>query len=267
MRQVETHANAINEINYVMRQFVQAEEALADSVRRIEHNAKRREHFHRAAHAVSVFSEHIDATINALQQLFLNKLHPEFVDLKAISAEFQKLTKVLQPMNMRFFNPSPASIYHYPISAYRLGNQVRYILHVPISTHMEPLNILEYIPTPFNLGNFTAQIHTQDTILIMDDHRTFGTQVSKEYLDGCLHSEGKFHCIGDNVYTKDVKHLCLAHLYSQEMDDIDEVCDVRLTERKETIQRLSSNSFRILASTPQILNMVCQGSDRNRPPN
>ena len=231
----------------------------------LTYNLAARKVVDRLGHAADIILEHISDAINGLHQLLYNHLHPTFISLEAIKTEFSELEPKLRASNMRLFDLSPISVYHYPLSVYRLNNEVRYILHVPISTHLDRMTIFEYIPTSFHLGNFTATIHTSETILILDNGGTFGTQVSKHFLKNCIRSKDLYHCMEDSVYTRNVDDLCLVRLYKGNTKDIDSVCNVKLKRRKEIIQRLSSNSFRVLADSPQALITDCKRGVSNHP--
>ena len=202
VKQIELHQKAIEEVQSILTS-VQRE--VMEMIEEILRNTKRITVLRitsRMEYCTTVIVEHIDNTINALQQLIHNHLHPAFVDLKTLTGEFKKIDKDLSKRSMKLFDTNPTAIYHYPLNVYRIGSEVRYVVHVPISTHLEQLNILEFLPTPFHLGNFTAIIKTDKPFLIIDDHKTFGVEVGANFLDKCLRSKTSFHCTHESVYSK-----------------------------------------------------------------
>ena len=265
VKEVELHHKVLDNMRQDIGGLYTATDNLLKDVSVITYNLAASKVVDRLGHAADIILEHISDTINGLHQLLYNHLHPTFISLEAIKVEFSQLEPKLRASNMRLFDLSPISVYHYPLSVYRLNNEVRYILHVPISTHLDRMTIFEYIPTAFHLGNFTATIHTTESILILDNGGTFGTQVSKHFLGNCIRSKDLYHCMEDSVYTRDVDDLCLVRLYKGNTKDIDRVCNVKLTRRKEIIQRLSSNSFRVLADSPQALITDCKRGVSNHP--
>ena len=139
------------------------------------------------------------------------------------------------------------------------------MIHVPISTHLERLQIYEFILTPFHLGNFTAIVRTTDNLLIIDDHNTFYAEKSMDFLDTCLRSDTTYHCGSTNMYSKDLKESCLAKLYTHDLADLEQACDIRITENREIIQPLTSNRFRILAEHPTQIGVTCRGGVAETP--
>ena len=258
VNQVELHQKVINELRLDVSEMKKTTGELVRQLSRAKSVTLYQTIVTQIEIATTAVIEQIDNAIIALHQLIRNTLHPTFVDLETLSAELQRLDKHLNTLNMKLFDPRPSSVYHYPLSVYRLGNEVRYIIHIPISTHLEQLNVFEFIPTPFHLGNFSATIETDKPILLLDDHGTFGTQVSKEFLSSCIRTMESFHCTGASLYSKDIEHLCLARLYLHQLDGIDKVCDVKLSKRKEIVQQISSNTFRVLSDTPQTITTRCK---------
>ena len=215
--------------------------------------------------ATLIASNEIDELIAGLVSLINNKLHPNFIDMTMVKAELQGLSQVLGERNMRLFNKHSAAIYHYPISTFRQGDELKYMIHVPISTHLEQLQIFEFIPTPFHLGNFTAIIQTTNNILIIDDHNTFYAEKPRDFLQSCLRSERTYHCDHSNMYSKDIKESCLAKLYTHDLTDLEQTCDVQVTENQEIIQQLTANRFRILSEKPTQIGITCKGGISETP--
>ena len=67
------------------------------------------------------------------------------------------------------------------------------------------------------------------------------------------------------MYSKDIKESCLARLYTHDLEGIEHVCDIRITEKRELIQQLSTHKFRILSDSPTQIGAVCKGGISKHP--
>ena len=265
VKTMELHRRAIIDMERSIAHIYQTTETLIKSIKQERVDQVIQDSVQNMQFATTVMVQHVDETIEALTQLINHKLHPNFVDLDVVKMEFAKINKRLGQDNMRLFNSHAAAIFHFPLSIFRKGDELRYMVYVPISTHLEQLQVLEFIPTPFHLGNFTATVATNNPLLIIDDHATFYTEQPLEFLDRCMKSGNSFHCSGTSLFSKDTKRSCLTRLHTHDLDKIEEFWDIRVTEKTEVIQQLTSRKFRILSDKPTQVGIACKGGVTDAP--
>ena len=265
VREVELHRRAINALGKAVDNIYATTARLIKDLQHREVDHIVQECVQNMEYATTMVVTQVDEMVIGLTHLMHNQLHPNFVDMDTVTREFKNIDKALGEVNMRLFNSHPGAVYHYPLSVFRRGNELKYMLHIPISTHLEQLQIMKFIPTPFHLGNFTATINVRNPILIIDDHATFYAERPKDFLEKCIKSENNYHCTGESIYNKDTKKSCLARLYSHDLQDIEQHCDVEVSERGEVIQQLTPNRFRILSEQPTQVGVTCKGGISDSP--
>ena len=265
VKELELHRRAINALETAVNTVYQTTTKLIKELRQRNVDHVVQECVQNMEYATTMVVSQVDEMITGLTHLMHNELHPNFVDLTTVEREFKDLSRRLGDIDMKLFNSHPAAVYHFPLSVYRKGNELKYMIHVPVSTHLEQLQVMEFIPTPFHLGNFTATISVEDPILIIDDHATFYAEKPKNFLDKCLRSGQDFHCSGSSIYSKDTKESCLVRLYTHDLKDLEQHCDVKITEQREIIQQLTSNRFRILSEKPTQIGITCKGEITDTP--
>ena len=103
----------------------------------------------------------------------------------------------------------------------------------------------------------TATIRSEKSYLALDPSTTLGKELSEAEIFRCKRINRIYHCRNENVLQKNLSQLCLFNLYKQRMKEIERFCDVSISEVASHAVQLSGNQFRILASRPTQLTIVC----------
>jgi hypothetical protein len=139
-------------------------------------------------------------------------------------------------------------------------NEFTLILHIPMVTNSNLLNLYEFLPLPIHFNFATNILITPDvgqTNLLAIGHSQSFQTISSTDLHACLHLGDTFFCKGRKVMETSLKRSCLGALYMANSESIQNHCCFKITEAQEKIFELSENTWAVYSVGTINTNEVC----------
>ena len=99
--------------------------------------------------------------------------------------------------------------------------------------------------------------------LALDAHQTVGKQLTASQFQLCTKSSEILHCPHLNLLTKGLKRLCLYNLFVQNPDDVEETCEVKVSQLKTHAVQVGASTYRLLTAEPTQLVTECEDGINN----
>jgi len=143
-------------------------------------------------------------------------------------------------------------------------NEFTLILHVPMVSNANLLNLYEFLPLPIHF-NFTANISitpdVRPTNLLTIGHSQSFQTISSSDLHTCLHLRDTFFCKGRKVMETSLKRSCLGTLYVANFHLIQNNCRFKIAEARKKIFELSENTWAVYSVGTISTNEVCPATN------
>ena len=250
--------------NFVVRQYNE----IVTHVKELEH-LTRREIANRLDHFLHLmltsFRLGLQDFMSGLTDLMHHRLSPLLVASANLEAAFDKLVESAQRQGLKPLTRDVGILFQAATSTFAdAKGRLFAVVHVPLYTG-ERLHLYKYIPAPFFLRDTRIMLTVESPAeyLALDAHQTVGKQLTTFQFQLCTKSAEILHCPHLNLLTKGLKRLCLYNLFVQNPDDIEETCEVKVSQLKTHAVQVGASTYRLLTAIPTQLVTECEDGTNN----
>ena len=143
---------------------------------------------------------------------------------------FDTLTANARRHNLILSGEDPGILFQVPVSTLcdNDGN-VYAVIHLPLYS-ASTLQLYIHVPAPFFLKDATIilDIESPAEFLALDTHGMMGKQMTASEFQLCKRFSMIYHCPHMNLLSKNFTSLCLYNLFTQNADNNEHTCTVRV---------------------------------------
>jgi len=213
----------------------------------------------------------IDKALRALQAAQYRRLSIDFMDPDQLLALFEKLKTYSVEHQKVLLLEQPSDLLQCELSYFFTGDDIMFLLHVPMAPSMALLRLMRYRPFPIPLDDSTGMIPVldQDVLAISQGSAIAGTRLTMEVrftdLMECHQINSIYLCEHHGVLHYQSNRSCLASLYGQDHAAAVQLCRMNIVPLDEAVLALGRNSFLIYNDKPgyngELSCLDQQGSD------
>ena len=169
---------------------------------------------------ISTLIQNHNAEVSAwgrgLEALMSGKLNPSLVNISKLEQALVSMKSKASKLGLSPLFQDSSSIFKSAISYLATkDDQIFVYIHVPF-VDMEPINLYEHLPIPFQIGNLLVTLHSENNVIASDETGTFGIELSSTDLLNChmeqSHSGNVFICPNSNLLFRNIRDSCLGSL-------------------------------------------------------
>ena len=214
---------------------------------------------------VQTHNSEILGLARGLEALMFGQLYPTLVDPHKLKKGLQVTLVQAKQKGLKLLNEEATAIYKFPVSYMATsGLDIIFIIHTPL-VDMEPIDLYEYLPIPFMMGNLLVTIESKHQILATDSYGQIGLELSQLDLLQCQteksHHGNTFICPNTNLVINNIRKSCLGALFFGHKTEVSKHCHTfiqKTVNMEEFARQTSPNSFILFAKENVSIIKVCR---------
>ena len=158
----------------------------------------------------------VSAWGRGLEALMSGELYPSLVNTSKLEKALDAIQAKASKLGLSPLFKESSSVYKSAISYIATKETEIFVyIHIPF-VDMEPINLYEHLPIPFQIGNLLVTLHSENNVIASDETGTFGIELSSTDLLHChmekSHSGNIFICPNSNLLLRNIQDSCLGSL-------------------------------------------------------
>ena len=222
---------------------------------------------------MAIIQQHINEVNTwgrGLESILYGELHPTLIDHETMKAAFIHLIQEAAKKGLKPLHEQPSSVFKADLS-YIATDDLKIILmvHVPL-IRSDPIQLLEYLPIPFELGDMLVTMENHNQILATDDRANVGIELSKSDLLHCkvenAYNGNVYICPNTNLMRVNIKNSCLGALYLGLVPKIIKYCKKYVQPAQDCedfATQISSTKFVIFVKEQTTILEICPEETRS----
>jgi len=205
---------------------------------------------------IDLTGQGIDKALRALQAAQYRRLSIDFMDPDQLLALFEKLKQYSLTHQKTLLLDQPSDLLQCELSYFFSGEDIMFLLHVPMSPPLALLRLMRYRPFPIPLDDSTGMIPVldQDVLAISEGSALAGNRLTMEVrftdLMECHQINSVYLCEHHGVLHFQSNRSCLAALYGQDHSAAVQLCRMNIVPLDEAVLALGRNVFLIYNDQP-----------------
>ena len=198
--------------------------------------------------------------LQGVTSLMENRLSPLIISPESLISAFDMLTSNARKHNLIPSGEDPGILFQVPVSTLcdSVGNLYA-VIHLPLYSG-STLQLYRHVPAPFFLEDTSIilDIESPAEFLALDTHGMMGRQMTASEFQLCKRFSTVYHCPHMNLLSKNLTSLCLYNLFTQNADNIERTCTVRVKKMHSHAIQISTSLYRLMTSEPTQLVVECE---------
>ena len=170
---------------------------------------------------VGAIAANLNAQLSAwgrgLEGLSQGILHPSLVSKSAMKTAFLQIKENAEKVGLKTLHKDFQSVFKNPISYLATEDEeIVVMIHVPL-VEQKPMELLEYLPIPIQIGEIFMTLEGQKTLLATDLYGQQGLEMSDSELVKCstedLYNGKLYICPNSNLLVNRIRNSCLGAIY------------------------------------------------------
>jgi len=219
---------------------------------------------------VTTHTGSVAAWARGIENLLFGRLNPTLINHDRMKETFVKLCEKAKKKNLRPLHSQPSDLYKNEISFLATKEKkIIVFIHVPL-IGMEPIDLLEHLPIPFNFEDLLVTLEGSKQILATDQSANMGLEMTKNDLLHCkienAHSGNIYVCPNTNLMRIDVRNTCLGSLYLGLTKKMIKYCKTMVqpaSDSQDFAIQTGSNKFVIFLKETTTILEVCPDSTKS----
>jgi len=195
---------------------------------------------------------------NMVQQAQNKRLSVDLLTPDTLKQVFRHLQEQAESQNLELMINQPSDLFQIDTSYLHGNKTVTLILHVPMVSEENKLNLLQFIPFPLSqsLGaNTTVTPKVDKDLIAVGKHHQYKI-LGQTDLAACTKLGQNFLCEGRSVLRTDIEDSCLGALYLHSLPGTLKHCHFELGETREHVFQTGPSQW--LVSAPETFSSVLQ---------
>ena len=195
---------------------------------------------------------------NMVQQAQNKRLSVDLLTPDTLKQVFRHLQEQAESQNLELMINQPSDLFQIDTSYLHGNKTVTLILHVPMVSEENKLNLLQFIPFPLSqsLGaNTTVTPKVDKDLIAVGKHHQYKI-LGQTDLAACTKLGQNFLCEGRSVLRTDIEDSCLGALYLHNLPGTLKHCHFELGETREHVFQTGPSQW--LVSAPETFSSVLQ---------
>ena len=202
--------------------------------------------------------------LQGVTSLMENRLSPLIISPESLISAFDMLTSNARKHNLIPSGEDPgilfssASFHCFVITILYIVGNLYAVIHLPMYSG-STLQLYRHVPAPFFLEDTSIilDIESPAEFLALDTHGMMGRQMTASEFQLCKRFSTVYHCPHMNLLSKNLTSLCLYNLFTQNADNIERTCTVRVKKMHSHAIQISTSLYRLMTSEPTQLVVEC----------
>ena len=205
-----------------------------------------------------IFLSEFTLFMTGIQSLIEGHFSPLLINPDLLQSTYDNIVNKARSESLNPVSDDADTLFQSPTSVIGTNDgDLLIVVHIPLYSG-SLMRLYRYVAAPFPLrDNIVATIRHNKEYLALDPSGTVGKELSATEILKCDRINRIHHCNGENVLQKNLEQLCLYNLYNQQVEEIEDYCDVEISKVRSHAIQLSGNQFRILVTEPTQLTWIC----------
>jgi len=217
--------------------------------------------------SIARHTSEVESWGRGVEALLFGQLTPTIINPIRLRQAYLKLEIQAKEKGLRALNQDNSEIFKSDISFIATEDQkITVFIHIPF-VRMEPMELLEHLPIPFELEGLLFSIESEKKILATNGK--LGLQMSRTDLLHCQmekkHSGNIYICPNTNLLCSNIENTCLGALHQGNTELVHKQCDhyvKKMEESDDFATQISKKKFVMFSKRKQVIQHVCPDGTR-----
>jgi hypothetical protein len=228
-----------------LRKLAKQTELIAEATLRVKKRVQWDEVQFQLTQQVAQFEMEVEKWSEAVASLLAGKLHPNLVSANGLRLAYAEIVRQAADKGLRPITKEWTAAYQSGVTVMRAGKGLALFIHVALVKEPE-MEIYQLLHLPMLLNGTLAWFHLEEQYLALNTAKTMIKEIKDSDFRKCTMVNKVFLCPDNNVLDKNLEVSCLYGLWSQNVPQVQKVCDLRIGREKEIAIQISRNEFQIL---------------------
>lgn len=258
---LQVEERSMHILNQTMAKMIEAEQVDRSNMQRMDLVMQ-------IEHAFGQVRRQFDAIITGINHLHLGRLSIHLIDPERLTNLMGQLDSSLASVGLTLVARDAEAIFDSPMSYLMFANKtIRCFVHLPAHKKEELLDLLEYIPVPYPLGDdHFLHIKPEARFLALSkDTQTFQT-LTEQDLTLCrdIGRPPITYCQNSNVVKRRGYQSCLYALFDRDSEEITKHCGVQVEPREDILVQVSHSDMILYHHDMNAASFHCEMHERRQ---
>lgn len=248
--------NSIKILNETMRELGEAELKLRKEMQKMQW-------LHRVEQQFYKLRGQVKQTLEGLEKLHAGRMSSALIKPAKLREILNKMRINLGTVHLKMMLTDVEQFFQAETSYLVFQNRtIRAITHLPIYRSDSLLDLMEFVPVPFPIGEkHFLEIKPERTLLAINSKNTLYRTLNALELSLCHQIDHLYYCKHSNNFMRGTHESCLFFLYTRNVEKVMETCKFSLNIKSDRLVQLSNEKVVIFHEKEKVAVHHCEPSD------